>query len=238
MMGFNNPQIETTWFSLRKEHFRIVEGAQSDSDWQIQLDQYYVADLWDMPEFRRYCKPFDSEDVILPAIVIPFETNITNGLNFFGWPGGADPYYAPENFVTKIRSAGIWFSDYDTSIMSPTPRVYLIPVGQDIVRADVGEIRTWRVVEQRIPEPFPIVEYDITNNFEWIPMNDTVAGPFADIRRYTRFRAYPDGGFNPDEMTYDSRLIGRSVWNNRWLLIIPGHSLYLNDPWEGITQVH
>jgi len=236
MMGFNNPQIETTWFSLRKENFRIADYAVSNPDWQKELDKYYVYDLWELPEFRRYCKPFDTEDVALPGFVIPFQTNITNALNFFGWPGGADPFYAPENFVTKIRSVGVWFSNYDTTIMSPTPRVYLIPVGQDVVRADIGEIRSWQVVEQSIPLPFQIDEYDLANNFEWIPMNDSVPGPFAEIRRYTRFRAYPDGGFNPDEMTYDSRLIGRSVWNTRWLLIIPGHSLYLSDPWEGMER--
>jgi hypothetical protein len=120
--------------------------------------------------------------------------------------------------------------------MSPTPRVYLIPVGQDVVRADIGEIRSWQVVEQSIPLPFTIGEYELENNFEWIPMNDSVPSPLAEIRRYTRFRAYPDGGFNPAEMTYDSRLIGRSVWNTRWLLIIPGHSLYLSDPWEGMER--
>jgi hypothetical protein len=237
MMGFNNPQIETTWFSLRKEHLRITEYAASNSDWQKALDKYYVEDLWNLPEFRRYCKPFDTEDVALPGFVIPFQTNISNGLNFFGWPGGADPFYASENFVTKIRSVGVWFSNYDTSIMSPTPRVYLIPVGQDVVRADIGEIRSWQVVEQSIPLPFQIGEYELANNFEWIPMNDSVPGPLAEIRRYTRFRAYPDGGFNPSEMTYDSRLIGRSVWNTRWLLIIPGHSLYLSDPWEGMERL-
>jgi hypothetical protein len=237
MMGFNNPQIETTWFSLRKEHFRIAQYAASNPDWQKELDKYYVDNLWDLPEFRRYCKPFDTEDVALPAIVIPFQTNITNGLNFFGWPGGADPFYAPENFVTKIRSVGIWFSNYDTSIISPTPRVYLVPVGQDVVRADIDEIRSWQVVEQSIPLPFTIGEYELANNFEWIPMNDSVPSPLAEIRRYTRFRAYPDGGFNPSEMTYDSRLIGRSVWNTRWLLIIPGHSLYLSDPWEGMERL-
>ncbi|MHC4343332.1 MAG: hypothetical protein ACYSUP_01440 [Planctomycetota bacterium] len=163
VMGFNNPQIETTWFSLRKENFRITDYAVSDPDWQKELDKYYVDDLWDLPEFRRYCKPFDTEDVALPGIVIPFQTNITNGLNFFGWPGGADPYYAPENFVTKIRSVGVWFSDYDTSIMSPTPRVYLIPVGQDVVRADIGEIRSWQVVDPP-PSRLASLNWQMTSN--------------------------------------------------------------------------
>ena len=29
-------------------------------------------------------------------------------------------------------------------------------------------------------------------------------------------------------MTFDSRLVGRSVWNTRWLLIIPGGTLSAN----------
>jgi hypothetical protein len=36
-------------------------------------------------------------------------------------------------------------------------------------------------------------------------------------------------------MTFDSRLVGRSVWNTRWLLIIPGRSL-LADPDEGLER--
>ena len=34
-------------------------------------------------------------------------------------------------------------------------------------------------------------------------------------------------------MTSDSRLIGRSVWNTRWLLVIPGGTM-LFDPEEGL----
>ena len=34
-------------------------------------------------------------------------------------------------------------------------------------------------------------------------------------------------------MSADSRLIGRSVWNTRWLLIIPGGTLQA-DPNEGL----
>ena len=41
------------------------------------------------------------------------------------------------------------------------------------------------------------------------------------MRKFSDFRAYPDsGGFSTSEATQDSRLIGRSVWNTRWLLII------------------
>ncbi len=236
MMGFNNPQIETTWFSLRKENFLLSMSSNDNVDWKTLLDKCYVSNLWDMPEYKRYCKPFTTEDEVLPALVIPFQTCIATGWNFFGKEGKADPYYAQENFVTKIRSVGIWFSNYDTTLMSPTPRVYLIPVGEDRVWADVGQTRSWQVIDQVIPVPYPITETELENSMQWLPMLDTTLEPFADIRRYSRFRAYPDGGFNPDEMAYDSRLIGRSVWNTKWLLIIPGHSLYLSDPALGLES--
>jgi len=38
-----------------------------------------------------------------------------------------------------------------------------------------------------------------------------------------------------DELIYDSRLVGRSVWNTEWVMIIPG--LMLNsDPDEGLDR--
>ena len=41
-----------------------------------------------------------------------------------------------------------------------------------------------------------------------------------------------------DQMTTDTRLIGRSVWNTRWLLIIPGGTM-LYDPEDGLdTFIH
>ena len=39
----------------------------------------------------------------------------------------------------------------------------------------------------------------------------------------------------PKETVTDTRLIGRSVWNTRWLLIIPGGTLN-NDRNEGIQR--
>ena len=235
-LGFNNPQIETNYFSLRSECFRIVQNYSSNDNWKDILEGFYVDNIWDVPEFRRYCKPFSSEYVREPGIVIKFKTDITSRLNFFGHELGAEPYYAPENYATKIRSVGIWLSNYDTTAMSPTPRFYLIPVGQDYVRAsngDVSDFRSWQVIEQAMPTPFPVVESNLYEK-AWIPIIDSLPEAFGGIRRHVRLRAYPDGGFNPDEMTYDSRLVGRSVWNTSWILIIPGSSL-LGDPDEGIS---
>ena len=47
-------------------------------------------------------------------------------------------------------------------------------------------------------------------------------------------RAYHDSGdFDPSETVTDSRLIGRSVWNTEWMLVIPGGTL-LSDPNSGL----
>ena len=66
-------------------------------------------------------------------------------------------------------------------------------------------------------------------------MNDSLSDTLAAIRRFSSFRAYHDSGtFDPGETVTDSRLIGRSVWNTDWMLIIPGGTL-LNDPNQGLN---
>src|SRR5690606_15064636 len=57
-MGFNNPQVETNRFSLRRELYRIEEGPDGDAAWRARLEEARVADLWSVPEFRRYARPF------------------------------------------------------------------------------------------------------------------------------------------------------------------------------------
>jgi hypothetical protein len=237
-MGFNNPQNETNRFSLRTELFRINAEPASDAAWRTQLATYYVADLWDVPEFRRYARPFASEHAgAQPGLVIPFISYVGSGMNYFGWPlGGGDSSYDSSHFATKVRSAGVWFESYDGTGLSETPRVYLIPAGMDTLRSPDGndfETREWRVVDQKLPVPYAIGTSDLEDP-GWIPIHDSLSEELADIRRFSSFRAYHDsGGFNPSEMTTDTRLIGRSVWNTQWLLIIPG-SYLLGDPDVGI----
>jgi hypothetical protein len=242
-MGFNNPQTETNRFSLRSELLRLRD--ESDEAWEAELRKYLVPNLWDLPEFRRLARPFAPEGAgPQPALVIgltdkggrALSTTVTSGLNFFGRElGGGDSTYDPTNFVTKIRSVGVWFNNYDASGLSNTPRVYLLPVGADVLRAagatDFGT-RQWQVVDQALPVPFPIGPTSLSDP-DYIPAN-ALSDSFASVRRFSRFRAYHDsGGFNPAETTTDSRLIGRSVWNTRWLLIIPGETL-LADPDQGL----
>jgi Concanavalin A-like lectin/glucanases superfamily/Pentaxin family len=235
-LGFNNPQTETGRFSLRKELFR--QGNNSGEAWRDQLRKNIVPNLWDVPEFRRYCRPFAPESAgPQPGLVIRFPTTVTFGLNYFGWPlGGGDNAYDSTLFATKVRSAGVWFSDYNGTGLSLTPRVYLVPVGADVLRSPTDftlETREWRVVDQKIPVPFPI-GFSTLNDDTWIPMNDSLSDQYAAIRRFSSFRAYHDSGsFNPDETISDSRLIGRSVWNTDWMLIIPGGT-FLFDPNQGL----
>ena len=231
-MGFNNPQLEENRFSLRRELFRTNSGLASNDQWKEALMRTRIANLWDIPEFRRYCNPFAPEEVTgpTPAIVIPFTTNITYNLNFFGWPlGGGDSYYDSSRFATKVRGVGVWFENYDNANLTNTPRVYLVPVGEDIIRAPYGDsfdTRTFKVVDQILPVPFAIHSTDLEDNRGWIPINDTLSGSFFNMRRHSRFRAYHDSGAGWDtEIVRDSRLIGRTVWNSEWLLIIPGVSL-------------
>ena len=48
-------------------------------------------------------------------------------------------------------------------------------------------------------------------------------------------RRNDSGLFNPSQVQRDSRLIGRSVWNTRWLLVIPAATLH-NDRNEGLNS--
>lgn len=241
-LGFNNPQTETGRFSLRSEFLRIQAGAQGSAAWREALTRFIVPNLLEMEEFKRYCIPFTPQQPVEPAIVIPFDTTINFGENFFGWPaGGGDNDYDSTHFATKIRSVGVWFANYNNLVnngMINTPRVYLVPVGVDIMRSptdNTGAIREWRIVDQALPVPFPLSLGDLSNP-DWIPSNDTLAGQLADIRRFPRFRAYHDSGnFDPSQTVSDTRLIGRSVWNSRWLLIIPGGTLH-SDRNEGIQR--
>jgi hypothetical protein len=236
-LGFNNPQVEDNRFSLRKELFR---QAGNDEAWRKTLEDSRVANLWDVPEFKRYARPFTVESAgEQPGLVIRFPTTVTFGLNFFGHQlGGGDSAYDPTNFATKVRAVGTWFQGYDGAALSNTPRVYLIPVGMDVLRSASGgdfKTREWRVVDQKLPAPFPLGASDLANP-AWIPANDSLSDTYGDIRRTSSFRAYHDSGaYEPSQSINDSRLIGRSVWNTEWMLIIPGGTLSY-DSEEGLNR--
>ena len=253
-LGFNNPQTETGKISLRTELFRILppaSGADSDAIWRQTLQNARVANLWEVPEYRYYAKPFASDldgngnAAVEPGLVIRFGTGILAGRNVFGKPlSGGDHAYDPSLFATKVRSAGVWFSNYRTddlfNDLPQAPRVYLFPVGCDIMSIanspTPDKVRIWRIVDQQIPVPFAALNSSLDqSNFR--PLVDSLNGALGSPRRYSSFRAYHDAGdtLNLSEMVFDSRLVGRSVWNTEWVLIIPGLTLN-SDPEEGLDR--
>ena len=66
--------------------------------------------------------------------------------------------------------------------------------------------------------------------------NDGVSCRLFAVKPYAGLRAFPlSDRLSANEMNTYTRLIGRSVWNTQWLLVIPGSSL-LSDPQAGIDR--
>ncbi|MBP5786918.1 MAG: hypothetical protein J6Y19_03780, partial [Kiritimatiellae bacterium] len=213
--------------------FRIYDDERGDDAWRTQLRKYWVDDLNAVPEFKRYCQPLaGSSATAEPGLVIPFPTLIAFGYNFFGEETvGGDSTLDPTWFATHVAAAGVHFVGYDDAILAKTPSVYLVPVGADRFRAvgDPDTVRSWNVVDQVIPAPYPVGSSQLDDP-DWTPLYNgyTGAGDLgAKIRKHPSFRAYYDkAGEDPSDDSLDcTRLVGRSAWNTRWLLIIPAGSL-------------
>ncbi|MCC7375926.1 MAG: hypothetical protein IT581_14810 [Verrucomicrobiales bacterium] len=229
-LGLNNDRAEKSRFSLRSELFRALPAtttnSPADSKWRQILQDSVVSNLWDVAEFRRYCRPFASESSgPQPGIVLRFGTTITSGQNFFDQLlGPLDSSYDPSEFATRIRSVAVWFTGYDAVNLAAKPRVYLVPVGTDRMRSSNGDdfvVRDWQVLDQRIPVPFPLTDADLSD-LSGFPVYPSVDGSFTPIRRHSAFRAYQDSTFDLDQFNESTRLVGRSAWNSQWVLIIPG----------------
>ena len=268
-LGIMTPQIENGEMSLRSELFRIGPGPSEDEDgtptgsaasderWQNALKARIVTDISALPEFARHCRPFASRsDGPQPALVIPFSSHIEPGRNFFGRPlGPGDHSFSTANFATKMRGVGVWLVDYTDAGLAAAPRGYLIPSGNDYLRTSSAPepiTRTWTIHEQRVPTPFVINQSNL-NDPGFIPSLNGVDGEFGSLNRHGDFRMYGyaanDNGFlgqfdaGMDAISFDTRLMGRSVWNSQWHLIIPGKALHpdgltgLNRLIENISDI-
>jgi hypothetical protein len=232
-LGINNPQPYATWFSLRHDLFRIYGDEAGDTAWKKELRKYVVEDLNEIAEFRHYCQKLSGSTAQKePGLVIPFSSLIAHGYNFFGEELiGGDSALDSTYFATHIASAGVHFEGFDDTALAKTPTAYLVPVGEDRMKAvgDSDTVLSWKVVDQTIPAPYQIGSTEL-NNPDWTPLYDGATGGNdigARIRKHPSFRAYYGKvGAAPQDSELDcKRLIGRSAWNTRWLLIIPAGSL-------------
>ena len=234
-LGISNADANATWFSLRRELFRIDGTDAGLADWQKELEKHLVGDLRDVPEYSRFCQPVAASGGLAvrePALVIPFETTIDFGKNLFGHdlaPG--DHALDSSYYATKIRSVGVRFENYNAALvagtsgaLAATPVVYLVPVGTDRMRVpgDLdGRVVDRPVVDQVIPVPYAIGSTAL-DDIDFAALASGYAGvaePGARIRRIPSFRAMTGSADDADRA--NTRLIGRSAWNTRWLLIIP-----------------
>jgi hypothetical protein len=254
-LGINNPDYYGTVFSLRKERFRIQDDPDITSDddaWMQTLEQHVVSNVLNDADVATHCRNLKKPDgSAVPGIVIPFSTMIQSGKNFFGLElSGGDHVYSPSSYATVISNAGIVLPGYvgmDTSIggppldstnapyiLSATPYVYLIPCGNDIMRApplgDVDTLRSWTVQDQALPLPYNLGASEFNSN-QFFSANGTLNEKPWIIRKHQAFRAVADKElFNAaPPLEYSSnRLIARSAWNTRWKIVIPAVNL-LND---------
>ena len=264
-LGINNPDPYGTLFSLRGELFRIQDDPTKTSDddaWKQAVQQHIVTDLMADPDVARYCNNLKKPDGSrAPGIVISFGSTIHHSDNFFGLPGAAgDHGYSPSSYATKISSAGIVLDGYvgmdpyaigtpgaggpaslAANALRATPYVYLIPCGIDRMLApplgDTNTLRSWTVHDQALPLPYNLgaSAFNTTNFFN---ANGTLSEQPWILRKHQAFRPVSDPAFFyspiPAEYT-NTRLIGRSVWNTQWKIVIPAYTL-LSDEQEGLNR--
>ncbi|MBI4660165.1 MAG: hypothetical protein HY735_15100, partial [Verrucomicrobia bacterium] len=132
--------------------------------------------------------------------------------------------------------------------LAATPNVYLVPVGVDSMRSpplgDASTVRTWNVDDVTIPLPFNIGGSDFSTKQLW-QSSDSLSEQLFGVRKHQAFRPvsstsafsqniYFGSGLSFSQYT-NRRLIGRSVWNSKWKLVVPGYTL-LNNPNEGLDR--
>lgn len=262
-LGINNPDPYGTLFSLRGELFRIrTDGATTSDDdaWKQTMQQYIVPNLMADPDVARYCNNLKKPDgSAVPGIVIPFGSTIEHLKNFFGLSLAAgDSAYTPGSFATKISSVGIALPGYigmnsygaggaggsassSANALSTTPYLYLIPCGSDCMLAPplggTNTTRSWTVHDQALPLPYNLGA-SAFNSTQFFDANGTLSEQPWILRKHQPFRPVSDASMFyssiPTEFT-NTRLIGRSVWNTRWKIVIPAYTL-LSDEQDGLNR--
>lgn len=140
-----------------------------------------------------------------------------------------------------------WF--LDPLALAATPHVYLIPVGSDAIRmpslGDTSAVRFWNVSDVAIPLPFNIGQ-TVGSTKEFYTSGDSLTEPLFTIRKHQAFRPvskvalfntalFSDRGTLMRSQYTNNRLVGRSVWNTKWKLVIPANTL-LHNPSQGMER--
>ena len=264
-LGINNPDQNGTVFSLRRELFRIRDDpaiTTDDTIWRQTLEQNFVPNLLADPDVALLCRNLQKPDgSSVPGIILSFRTAIQHGQNFFGLSlAEGDHAFSASNYSTKIYSVGVVLSGYvgidpnlngsatspvvfgtTPNALSATPYIYLIPTGTDFMRApplgDTDDIRGWQVADQALPLPYNLGATKFSSS-QYVYANGSLMEVPWVTRRHNAFRAVSEPSFfyssTPAEFT-SSRLVGRSVWNSGWKLIIPAYTLHANEQ-EGLNR--
>ncbi|HKJ91486.1 MAG TPA: hypothetical protein VJ960_10165, partial [Oceanipulchritudo sp.] len=133
--------------------------------------------------------------------------------------------------------------------LAATPFIYLIPTGQDSMRSpplgDSQDVRSWNVQDVTVPLPFNVGASEFST-LQWWRSSEFLTEKIFGVRKHQAFRPvssadvfslniYGTSGFLEPSPFTNNRLIGRSVWNSGWKLVIPGSAL-LNNPKEGLRR--
>ncbi len=258
-LGINNPDPNGTLFSIRQELYRIPTSAATTADddaWQQSLELAIRPNLLSDPDVTRYCSNIRKPDGSpVPGFIIPYSSTIQHAKNYFGLPYSAgDHNFSPSSYSTKISSAGIVLPGYvgmdpfaggspvaggpaanDPNALGATPYLYLIPCGEDYMLApplgNTNTVRAWTVHDQALPLPYNLGASSF-NSSSFFTASGTLSEQPWVLRKHQAFRAVNDPAFFyssvPAEFT-NTRLIGRSVWNGQWKIVIPAYSLLSNE---------
>lgn len=236
-LGFNNPQNDCDAFSLRRDLKGKSLAAEGDGAWRDALAACWTDDLRAHPAFARLCQPFDPMRAVEPGFVIPFRTVIAARRDLFGNDlAGGSTAYSSTYFATKLRGVGVWFETRDGASLPIRPEVYLVPAGLDYMRVPIRASnssqttsRTWQVVDQVLPMPYELADshWEAT---DWSALKDICGNELCVQRRHPAIRAYAGESCAVDnELRTNARLIGRSVWNDQWYLIVPAAAIGVDD---------
>jgi hypothetical protein len=227
-LGINNPDKPAKWFSLRRELFRIKDGADGDAAWRKELVKHRVDNILENTDFMRHCQPPASVNSVVsrePGYIFEFSTAINNAENFFGNVlQFGDHQFSSSDYATKIDAVGVNLVGLNEipGGENVEPNIYLVPVGIDYMRSPAGTDRAvlgWNVVDQVLPLPYTVgsTELDAQDWISTFSGLDGTSDATATIRRHSTLRAGAD--------FKSTRLVGRSAWNDRWLVVIPASAI-------------